>query len=123
MRIESPSGDLRYRACKSEKFWLAERVVENGQLKSFGIFGSAERVIYPLNNGIGQYVQYDNKFYQLHSKESLVDILDLAMRAKIIFFNNEVGYGGTECEDLKHWEITEAAPFIYYNVKNIESNF
>jgi hypothetical protein len=123
MKIERPSSDFRYRTCKSEKLWLAERRVENGELKSFGIFGSAERVVYSLNNGIGQYVQYDNKFYQLHSRESLENILNLAKMAKINFFNNEVGYGGAEYDDIKHWEITEVAPFIFYNEKISDPRF
>lgn len=88
--FSTPKGDNRYRVNQSIKLWVLSRPwhsePENGS--TIGIIDQVERVVQVLDGLPGEYVRYQNEFYEIHSKLDFERLIKRAKKGEIHFFSN-----------------------------------
>lgn len=102
-----PKGDKRLRTSVSVVLWVVTGKSMSGE-EIFGIQTSIERVVYLIQGRSGKYVQYDNRFYPLHSEAEFKNYIDRAVKGDLYCYSN-YSSAGTKKELKK----IEPASFIF----------
>ena len=65
-----------------------------------GAVESIERVVYVINGDIREWVRYSGSYHPLHPVHEFTEILKMARKRKLYFFNNEIGARGDSINQL-----------------------